>query len=292
MKDYSNKNLRKVSFRGADLSAAHFSDSDLRGTDFSGSNLNGAHFTHVKTGITPVNTILIFLAALIVSSLSGYIAMLAGRTVQLMIASHDLKIEISGYITLILTLLFISYCYWKGVGHAFRNLVIPVIVIAFIIGITAYFSGLGTGKGMLYLVLSLLLVVVMFIIGTISRAVAGSLSNLLFFIVAIGGSLAGKSVGGGIGTVIMAISCAMISKKALSGAKGFESLRKFACYITSRFGTSFRNSILSDADFSHTKIHNSDFSNADINYVNWGDSKKINCLINENLITEKSKSRK
>jgi uncharacterized protein YjbI with pentapeptide repeats len=92
----------------------------------------------------------------------------------------------------------------------------------------------------------------------------------------------GKSLGGGIGTVIMAISCAVISKKALSGAKGFEGLRRIAHSITSKFGTSFRDTRLSHANFSGSKIRNSDFSNADISTVNWGDSKKINCVIQEN----------
>lgn len=279
LKDYSHKNLQNVSFNGEDLSNARFSDSDLRGADFSGSNLTGADFTHVKTGIPPASAILIFLVALVVSLISGYLAMLTGHTIQQMLASKDGYIRTAGLVAIVMIVLFIGYAYWKGGGNAIRNLILPATLIALLIGLVSYVTGVGTGMGMLYLVLANFLMVLMFIVGTVARSAAGSLSsNILFIIVALGGGMFGKSLGGGIGTVIMAVSCALISKRALSGAKGFEALRKLAFAITSRFGTSFRNTRLSNADFSRSRICNSDFSNADVSLVNWGDSKKINCI--------------
>jgi hypothetical protein len=118
----------------------------------------------------------------------------------------------------------------------------------------------------------------MFVIGTIARATANTLSIILFLIVAVSGSMFGKSIGGGVGSVIMALACAQVSKRAMSDAKGFETLRKIAFYVTKRLGTSFRNTKLAETDFSQSKIHNADFTNADISLVNWGDSKKINCI--------------
>ncbi|OQP38637.1 hypothetical protein A4H97_18105 [Niastella yeongjuensis] len=283
-KDFSHKNLQGASFRNKDLTHARFADSDLRGADFSGSNLDGADFTHVKTGITPVNMVLIFLAALIVSLFSGYIAMLAGSTIQRMLNSNEENIRTAGITTIVIALLFIVYSWWKGVGHAIRQLVIPTTIAALIVGFIAISSGLGTGKGMLYLILALILVAVMFVVGTVARATAGSLSGILFWIVALSGAFFGKSIGGGIGTTLMAIGCAMISKKALKGAPGFESLRRVAGYITRKFGTSFRNSHLADANFSRSNLHNSDFSDVDTTVVHWGNSKKINCISNETLM--------
>jgi len=276
--DFSHKNLQGVSFRNQDLNHALFSDSDLRGADFTDSNLTGADFTHVRTGITPLNTIMLFLAAFVVSMLSGYFAMLTGHTIQLMLASPDTKIKGAGYIAIVVDILFIAYAVWKGPGNAIRNLIIPAVVVALILGAVAYVSDAGTGRGMLYLVISIFLLVVMFIIGTIARAAAGTLSNILFLIVALAGGMFGKSIGGGVGTVIMALSCAQISKRALSGAKGFESLRRIAHAITSRFGTSFRKTKLAGSDFSGARIHNADFSNADLSQVRWNDVKKMNCI--------------
>jgi uncharacterized protein YjbI with pentapeptide repeats len=287
-KDYSNKNLQRASFKNEDLSYANFTNSDLRGADFSGANLVSANFTGTKTGITPLNTVLLFMGALIVSLLSGYFAMLSGHTVQGMLASDDSKIRTAGIATTIIVILFIVYAWWKGTGKAIMQLLSPVVLLAAIIGIISYISGLGTGLGMLYQIAALLFVVVMFIVGTIARVAAGTLSNVLFFIVALTGGIFGKSIGGGIASTIMAISCAMISKRALSGAKGFDSLRKLALFITARFGTNFRNSILANASFSGSKVFNSDFTNADLSSVNWNNSKKANCLVNGKVVTEKN----
>ena len=253
------------------------------GADFTESDLTGADFSHVRTGITPLNTVFLFLAALAVSLLSGYFAMLTGQTIQMMIASPDSKIKAAGYVAIVMNLLFIAYAIWKGSGKAIRNFILPAVIVALIVAVVAYVTGAGTGKGMLYLVISLFFLVVMFIIGTVARAAAGMLSNILFIIVAIAGGMFGKSIGGGIGTVIMALSCAQISKRALSGAKGFETLRKIAFSITSRFGTSFRKAKLAGSDFTGSKIHNADFSNADISQVKWDGAKKMNCIDIESI---------
>jgi len=278
--DYSYQNLQNTSFENEDLRYARFENADLRGANFTGSNLAGADFSNAKTGLVPKNTILIFLVTLAISALSGYIAMLAGNTVQFMLTSKDTNIRYAGMLTILITVSFIVYAYLKGTGAAFMNLIMPFIVAAILVGLIAYFSGLGTGKGMLFLILALLLVLVMFIVGTVARATAGTLSNILFIIVALSGGMFGKSVGGGIGTVIMAVGCALVSKKALSGAKGYKGLRNIVFYITSKFGTSFRSCRMANADFSQSKkISNADFSNADISFVLWGNAKKVNCII-------------
>jgi hypothetical protein len=177
--------------------------------------------------------------------------------------------------------LFIVFSYWKGVGNTIYHLLVPVTVLALVMGAIANFSGLGSGLGAIYLTAALILVSVMFIIGTIARASAGTLSNILFVIVAVFGASFGRSLGGGIGTVILAISCALISKRALAGAAGFESLRKIAFFFTRKFGTSFRHANLVNANFAGSTLHNSDFSNAELTAVNWGNSEKINCIIND-----------
>ena len=277
-KEQSNKNLRNVSFKNEDLSFANFSGSDLRGADFSGADLTGADFTHVKTGFTPLNTALIFIAALIVSLISGYFAMLAGTTVDDMLASKDPNVRKMGIATIVITFLFILYAWRRGIGKAIENLIIPIALLAAVVGIIFIVSRLGTGIGVLDQLIALLCVLIMFIVGTIARATANTLSIILFLIVALAGGMFGKSIGGGIGAVILALASAQVSKRALSDAKGFELLRKIAFYVTKKIGTSFRGTQLAKADFSQSKIHNADFTNADISLVNWGDSKKYNCI--------------
>ena len=278
--DYSKRNLQKSSFTDESLMNTSFQGSDLRGADFSGANLTGANLTEVHTGIAPSNNRVIFLVALLISMLSGYMAMLAGSTVQGMLKSGDEKIKAAAIISLVLVVVFVGYYYLKGGRTVIKHLLLPAFILSLLIGVIAYLSGLGTGRGMLFLMLVLLLVVVMIAIGTVARAIAGVLSSsILFIIVAAAGSIFGSTVGGGLGAVGLAIACALISKRALSGAKGFDALKKLAFLITSRFGTSFRNANLTSANFSNSKINNSDFTNANLSSVNWNDSKKENCIL-------------
>jgi len=278
-KDQSNKNLKNVSFRNVDLSNGNFSGSDLRGADFSGSNLTGADLMNTKIGITPGSTFFIFVIALIVSALSGYLAMLAGQTTQTMLASEDPYIRNSGILSVVIACVFIIYSLWKGGGVAIRRLVIPVLAVVIIIGVIGYFSGLGTGVGMLYLGLSVILVTVMLIVGTIARTAAGALSNLVFIVVAIAGSAFSSSLGGGIGTMVLAVSCGLISKRSFKDSDKFGFLANISAFITRKFGTSFKSSKLTGGNFSKAVIRNADFTNADISSVIWGDSKKNNCLV-------------
>jgi hypothetical protein len=278
-KDQSNKDLKNASFKNADLSNANFSGSDLRGADFSGSNLTGAHLMNTKIGITPGSTVFIFIVALIVSALSGYFAMLAGQTTQTMLASEDPNIRYSGILSLIVALVFILYSFWRGGSKAIRQLVIPVIIIATVMGLIGYFSGMGTGMGMFYLGLSVILVTIMLVVGTVARTAAGALSNIVFMVVAIAGSVFSNTLGGGIGTMILAVSCALISKKAMKGSEHHSVLARISEFVTRKFGTSFRSSKLAGGNFSKAVIRNADFTNADISSVNWGDTKKNNCLV-------------
>src|SRR4051812_34478915 len=106
-KEYLSRSLQKKSYRDEDLSYSRFFETDLRGVDFSGADLSGASFVNVKTGVTPINTFVILFAALLVSALSGYIAMLAGATIQTMLVSEDWKIKISGITTIVIGLFLI-----------------------------------------------------------------------------------------------------------------------------------------------------------------------------------------
>jgi len=280
-KDYSGRDLQNMSFAREDLQFANFTRSDLRGADFSGADLTGANFRQIKTGITPLNTFLIFMAALLASLGSGYIAMMGGQTIQTMLYSEDHYVWLAGVVTIVLASLFIVYACWIGGFNAVSTMIYPVVMLALVAGFASYLSGLGSGMGMIYLVLSLILIAAMFFVGTIARAAAGSLSNIIFLIVAFSGNIFGKSLGGDIATVVMSLSCAVISKRAVSGANGFDFLRRIGNSITRKLGTSFRAAKLANTRFLESTIRNADFSDADIALILWGNSKKVNCIIGE-----------
>jgi hypothetical protein len=274
---FTNKNLQHASFANEDLSHFHFSDSDLRGADFSSADLSGAVFTNVKIGIPPLYTALIFVVGLMIAVLCGYIVMIAGQNVQMMFSSTDPKIKAAGIVTMLLIALFIVMSTWRGLGNSIKDMVLPICAAACFIALSAYLAGKGTGMGMIYLAFTLLLIVLMFIVGTVGRVAVGVMSNALFIAVALAGALFSKSIGGGIGATIIGVSCAVISKRALSGAENFGVLKNVVTFIIARFGTSFKNSKLTSARFSHSIIRNADFTNADISLLYWDDCEKINC---------------
>jgi len=289
LKDYSNRNLQKVSFANEDLRYCNFSNSDLRGADLTGANLNGVDFTGVKTGIIPINVVWMFILAMIISLFSGYMAMLGGTVVQALILSKHEHERMAGTLSVMIIALFIVYAWQKGGSTAFKTLIVPIIVFAVMVAVIIYLSGVGSGKGIFYLGISLLLTGIMLITGTIARTIAGSISNIYFLIVAFSGELFSKSIGGGIGTIILAILCALISKRAVGGAAGFDLLKNIALFVTRKYGTSFRNAKMANARFSGSKLRNIDFSYTDVSLVNWGNARRINCIIEETIVTDKKK---
>jgi hypothetical protein len=271
----SKKSLQGKSFKGQNLPAADFSGADLRGADFTGAVLTNANFSKCRTGLKTSSVVLVFIFALAISLLSGYFAMLTGATIQLMLKSPENGIVTAAYITLALILIFIVLIIWKG---GFNTLILIVITIfsAVLAGLIFWLTGLGTGIGSLYASLALILFVIMVFVGITARATAGTLSStIIYLIVAIGGSVFGKSLGGGIGTVVLAISCAVISKRVLAGKDDLPMIKKIALTVGSYFGTSFRNADLTGVDFSESVIKNTIFTGAKQSGIKWENSKKI-----------------
>jgi uncharacterized protein YjbI with pentapeptide repeats len=272
--DYSQRDLQGKRFKSKDLHGSDFSGADLRGADFSFADLHGARFKNAKQGIRPRSKVYVFVFALVLSLLSGYIAMLAGTTVQGMVRSTDWRLEASGYILVFFFVIFTGAALWKGLNIAITRVLIALIAITIVLGCTMYLAGVGSGMGAVYGVFVLALMTIMFVIGTVARTTIGTLgSNILFLAIALGGGMFGRSVGGGIGTIVMALACALISKRALKDQTD-SYLKRIAVTISSWFGTSFAHADLRNADFSDSEIRNTNFFNANLTDVNWNNTKK------------------
>ena len=272
--EITEKNLQGKDFKGQNLTDTDFSGADLRGADFTGAILKNANFSKCRTGLKTSTSVVVFLFALVVSLLSGYVAMIAGATFQFLINSPDQNLVIAGYILTGLILFFLILTLWKG-GKLTLLVIALTIIAILLLGSVFLMTGAGTGLGSTYSSLFLILFVVMLTVGSIARATAGSLSsNILFFVVAIGGGMFGRSLGGGLGTIILAIACAIISKRALADKKKFPWLNKISVTVGSYFGTSFKNADLTGADFSESVISNSNFAGAKLSGVKWENAKK------------------
>lgn len=167
--DYSGKDLQGIPFIAKDLHNGDFTEADLCGADFSFAGLHGARFTKAKHGIRTRSRVYLFTFALLASLLSGYIAMLAGTTVQKMVRSVDWRLEVSGYILFAFFLIFTGAALWKGLSIAITRVLVAPIVITVLLGMVMYLTGAGTAIGAFLVVFVLTLMASMFSNGNNSR---------------------------------------------------------------------------------------------------------------------------
>jgi uncharacterized protein YjbI with pentapeptide repeats len=286
LNDFSHNILINRKFTNQSLVNANFTNCDIRGADFSDCNLSGSDFSNVRAGISNRSKILLFTVSLILSLLAGYIAMLGSQQVQRMLEAEDQRLHYVGMIVSAIIFIYFGLLLWKGFGNSIKFFLLKILILTIVTSCVLFFSGIDKGQGAIAVIMVCTAATTLFFIGTFARAVAGALSfDLLFVIVAVSGSLFGKTLGGGIGTIILAILCAFISKKTLNGAKGLNDLRIITLKITNRFGTSFNDANLIDANFSDAKLNNTNFNRANLTNVKWNNTQKKNCL-EENIKLE------
>lgn len=255
-----------------------FRNEDLRSKKFTGTDLRGAVFENCTFGISPSNRVVIFMIAAGLSLFAGYIAMLSGNVTQSLLTSDEQRLRFAGYAISGLFVVFIAVVLWSGLNFRSAKVAVGMIVLIIIVGAVAYFTDASaTGIGTVYGVGALLLVIAMLIIGAVARATAGSLqSTILFIIVAMGGGMFAKSLGGGVGTLIMAIATAVISKKALKSDQD-SLVKNLALRISTSFGTSFKNSDLTGASFKDVEVKNCDFNGARLSNITLDNVKESLC---------------
>lgn len=255
---------------GDNINTTHsvFRNQDLRSKKFVNTNLKDAVFEKCNMGISPFNGVVIFIIAACLSLTAGYIAMLSGSAVQALLTAKEPRLQLAGYIICVLFLTSVAIAIGRGLNYSSARLALIMIGLVILIGLISYFTdAAGAGIGALYGVATLLLVFIMLLIGAIARATAGSLqSTLLFMIVAMGGGIFAKSLGGGIGTLIMTIATVVISKKALKSNKD-SLIKNITLRISTAFGTSFKNTNLSGASFNDMVIKNSNFQGAQMDNI-------------------------
>lgn len=245
-----------------------FRDEDLRSIKFEGANLKNVVFEKCTVGISLSNRAIIFLIAACLSLFAGYIAMLSGAMTQVLLTSEVTRLQLAGYIICGLFIVFTAFAIWSGLNYKTARVAMVMLIVVIIVGMGSYIvDATAAGVGALYGLAALLLLFAMLVIGTVARATAGSLrSTIIFIIVALGGGIFAKSLGGGIGTLIMTIATAVISKRALSNPQ--DSLVKtIALRISTAFGTSFKNADLSGATFSNMEMKNCNFDGAKLDNI-------------------------
>lgn len=235
---------------------------DLRGARFDGAALAGADFTGVRTGLPWRKEVFFTFAGLLIAVGLGVITGLGGRYLKVLLGSDDpRRVALALYADSAL-LIYILAALWKGAGVATRT-VLPVIAALMLsTAVISVATGVGTGAGAFAVIGVVLIGAALVALGALARAVAGTVATAMFILVALSGGIAGGLAGGGIPAIVIAVSAALIGRRAIKGSKDYPRLARFTVEVACRHGTSFRGADLSGADFSKATLRSADFRGA------------------------------
>ena len=277
---FSGQNLQGKSFQGQTLIGADFRGADIRSTDFTGANLSNADFSNAVAGLDRKSNMILFSLSIFVSAIVGAIAGLGGQFLQQLFERSQYT-SLATTISIILLGLFLLVTFRQGLGTAIKNVVVKIVFWSLIIGVFVIVTGVGTGIGVIGVIFSLALLTIVTISGTVARACAGTMSNILFFLVAMSGMLAGQSVGAGLCVTAIAICSVLISKRALSGDRRDAFVLRITLVISSYFGTSFRQANLTNANFTNAQLINANFRQATLTGICWDEVQNLHLVVRD-----------
>jgi hypothetical protein len=276
IRDFRGQNLAGKSFRGQDLSGANFSGADLRGTDFTDAMLRGADFTGIKSGLLPIQKLIVLMASFMSSILLGGLAGWVDALVELEFHNSDgfggIAPKISAkWIVLVILLVFGYVAQRYGLTAGFSTFIFALVVAGISAFISTSFVAIAAGMVLAITVVAFIAVVTsIVVILSLTTALSVSLTAAAIVIAAfapvftwVAAPTAGESA------VVLAIAVTVISAyigwQAFQGDDRHAVLWGIAENFATRQGTSFRGADLTGADFSQAKLKSTSFNGAILN---------------------------
>ena len=273
-KSFQKQNLQGRTFRGQNLASADFSESDLRGADFTNAILTNANFANARVGLQ-MHTVVLFTVLLLVTSVAlGMIAGLSAGTIGLQFHSVSLA-KSAKAIAIAVHCGFLFVALRRGLTASFS---IFAAAFALAVGAAVVYSGaIPTAAAIAiaivldFLVASLTMVAVGMAIVTwiVINAKWGVIVAIAFagtFLASIG--FAPTSISATAIVVTVLLLSGYVSWQTL---RNREYVRTIAGVLFARWGTSFRSSDLTGANFSNTVLKNTDFRQAVLTSTRWED---------------------
>lgn len=257
------------SFRGQNLEGADFSGKDLRGADFTGANLRSADFRNTSIGVAPRIGLVFLGASLLVAFAAGVAIGWGVDEIRDRFTADEWDQVAEGGTLGLTVLVLLGLIIWKGFDVAIRVIgVFYVVVVA--INIVANliwdeFEWIVLARATA-LIVFVVLAIVAGMLGRVVGGVFGVWSVVL--VAALGGIATGQSEGGITG-IIVAVSLAVISKRAVRGDPRDRRLRRVGHRLIRRWGTQFVDADLTGADFSGTDPSRCDARRASVDGVTW-----------------------
>ncbi|MDB9486999.1 pentapeptide repeat-containing protein [Dolichospermum circinale CS-537/01] len=290
VKNYSGLNLRGKSFQGQDLTNANFNGSDIRGANFTKAILKGANFSETTSGLQLLPIVCTIALSLLIIALGSIITGIGAIVlVELWDLEKDLKIKITTYIVILISLLaFAIITVAKNFLHGLFVAILvltPSLFLSFIVSkanttiIGQFLFGIAIlcliGIGWIIIALANIMMIniisylpIVIFIGLIINLI--SAVSLLIKVPNIT-----KPTLIGLTIVIVSILGNNIGWQASKGSEKFSWIKKVAISINSIYGTTFFSADLTDADFTGATLKNTDFRAANLTRTRFYEVKKL-----------------
>ena len=322
--DYSGQNLRGKSFKGQNLTNADFSHADIRGANFTGAILKGANFSRAKAGLQKRKSIFLVFVSFLLAGLSGFsFAFTATFSLILLFdnSNNSYSNRVIGCFMIIILPIIIFIIVRRGIQVTLVAVAVVVVVVGGVTGgggvLAVALAGFVTGADegfVIAVTFALAIAIAIAIAGVIAMTLVGAGAGAVVVAeagagagaVAVGltGALAGVITLGLTGVRTMALALALpevlvsayIGWRAMKGDEKHAIIRNIAFAFAAFGGTSFRNTDLTDANFTLATLKNTDFRNANltrtylrnvrkIDYARLGNTYLKNAKLLEVLVT-------
>lgn len=276
LRDFRNQDLRSILLAGQNLSGCDFSGADLRGTSFKNAILRDTDFTGVRTGLLPIQKLIIFItsvsASLLLGGLAGWVDALGELEFHNSDGFGGIAPSISAkWVVLIIMLVFGYVMQRHGVTASFTTFLVALTVAVVGAFVTTSLVSIAAAIVIAVIVVAFIAVVTTIIV-ILSLTTALSISvnagaivlavfTPSFTLVAV--PSAGESAV--ILAIVMTLLSAYISWCAYWGDVRHVGLRAIASGFATRGGTSFQGADLTNADFSQAKLQGTNFNEATFN---------------------------
>jgi len=257
------------SFRGQALDGADFAGKDLRGADFTGADLRSASFREAKLGVAPrVGAAILGLGILVAIGTGMIIGWSVDEIRQETTAEEWDEVATGGSLGVIL-LVLLGLIFWKGFDFAIKTIVIFYVVVAAINIVANLIWEEVEWLSLLRATALIVFVILAITAGLLGRVIGGVFGVWSVVLVAALGGLAIGQSEGGIAGIVVAMSSAIISKRAVRGDPRDRALMRIGHRLIRRWGTQFIDADLTGADFTGTDAMLCDARGATVTDVTW-----------------------
>ncbi|WP_019500131.1 pentapeptide repeat-containing protein [Pseudanabaena sp. PCC 6802] len=283
--DYAGQSLRGRSFKGQDLTGANFSRADIRSADFSGANLTGANFSYAKAGLSDVWQAGLLSGLVALALLSGGLSLVLSILVTheafaLSSVSHSAIATPS--VAILLTILAFAALFAIREGFdrldalLLKSMVLATVVATTILGAQptlAVAIAVATLTAIAAIFLTELVAILVASAETIAGTLAGALTGAIALVAAASSaSFANSPIWLPLASVGLGIFTAW---RSLSNYAGDTWIHNLALTLVNLGGSSFRDSNLTDADFSHARLNSTDLRQSILTRTRFHQSEKL-----------------